>query len=104
MALGLKNFMENLVPWTYFGSILQILKLGMIGYNNKLQIIDQYLTVLALGLRIFMAISVFRTFLINFADIEMKLGMIVYDIELQIEFDFLCYLSIFDRVTSTMSW
>jgi hypothetical protein len=34
--------------------------------------------------------SIFRTFWIIFLDIEMKLGMIVYNDELQIKFEFRC--------------
>jgi hypothetical protein len=50
---------------------------------------------MALELKIFMKISVFRTFFeFNFADIEMKLGMIVFNNELQIKFEFLFYWSI----------
>jgi hypothetical protein len=46
-----------------------------------------------------MKISVFRTFfLIRFAYIEMKLGIIVYNNELQIKFEFRRYWSVFDRV------
>jgi hypothetical protein len=54
---------------------------------------DQYLTELwALKFRIFMKISVFRTFfLTNFSDTEMKLGMVAYNNELQIKFEFSCY-------------
>jgi hypothetical protein len=54
-------------------------------------VIDQYLTELwALGL--FMKMSVFPDiFWINFKDIEMKLGVIVYNNELQIKFEFRCY-------------
>jgi hypothetical protein len=47
---------------------------------------------MALGLGIFMTISVFPDiFWINFADIEMKLGMIVYNNELQIMIEFRRY-------------
>ena len=35
---------------------------------------------------------------LHFSDIEMKLGMIVYNDELQIKFEFRCYWSIFDWV------
>ena len=37
-------------------------------------------------------------FWINFSDIEMKLGMIAYNDELQVKFEFRCYWWIFDRV------
>jgi hypothetical protein len=40
---------------------------------------------MAFGLRIFMEISVFRTFL-NFADIEMKLLTIINHLQIQFEF------------------
>jgi hypothetical protein len=66
------------------------MKPGMIVYNNELQVKFEFCPywsifnrVMALGLRIFMKISVFWTFFkINFADFEMKLGMIVYNNEL----------------------
>jgi hypothetical protein len=35
---------------------------------------------------------------IHFADVEMKFGMIVYNNELQIKYEFRRYWSIFDRV------
>jgi hypothetical protein len=70
------------------------MKLGLIVYNNKLQIkfeFRRYWSIfdqgMALGLTIFMSFFVFRTiFRINFADIEMKLGMNVYNNELQIKY------------------
>jgi predicted transcriptional regulator len=69
--LGLKIFMKNSVFRTFFGLILKILKWNLVwlfpimSYRSTLSfvIIDQYLTELwALGLRIFMKISVFRIF------------------------------------------
>jgi hypothetical protein len=71
-------------------------------YRSSLSFVvnDQCFTDLwAVGLKIFMKISVFRTFFkINFSDIEMKLGMIVYNNELRIKFEFCCDWSIFERV------
>jgi hypothetical protein len=62
-------------------------------------VIDQYLTEFwALGLRIFMKIGFPDIFLINFSDIEMKLGMIVYNNKLKIKLEFRHYWLIFDRV------
>jgi hypothetical protein len=63
------------------------MKLVMIVYDNVLQINFNscchrsiFYKVTALGLVMFMEIYVFRTFcLIPFADIEMKLSMIVYN-------------------------
>jgi hypothetical protein len=54
---------------------------------------------MALGLRMFMKMSVSPDiFWINFEDIKMKLGMVVYNNELQISFDFCSSWSIIDRV------
>ena len=58
---------------------------------------------MALGLRIFVVNFCFPdTFWINFADIEMKLGMIVYIDKLQIKFEFHRYLQIIDFVWENM--
>jgi hypothetical protein len=106
-ALGLRNFMKMSVFRTFFGLILQILKWNLVwlftimSYRSSVGFVvtDQYLTELwALRLRIFMKICFPDIFWINFADIEMKLGMIVYNNELQIKFEFCRYWSIFDRV------
>jgi hypothetical protein len=59
-------------------------------------VIGQYLT---LEFGIFMKNFVFWTFFwINFSDIEMKRGMIAFNTELHIKFEFCSYWSIFDRV------
>jgi hypothetical protein len=74
----------------------------MMSYRSSLSsvVIEQYLTELwPLDLENFLENFCFSDiFWINFSDIEMKLGMIVYNIELQIKFEFCSYWSIFDRV------
>ena len=111
------------------------MKLGMIVYNDELQIKFEFRCywsifawVIALGLRIFMKISVFRTyfglflyahrktgrimlwrcpsmvisvfqtFFAIFADIRLKLGLLFCRKELQIRFTFQCDWFIFARV------
>jgi uncharacterized protein (UPF0332 family) len=82
------------------------MKPGMIVYNNELQIKFEFrrywsifYRVMALWLRIFHENFYFSDiYWINIADIEMKPGMIVYNNELQIKFEFRRYWSIFYRV------
>jgi hypothetical protein len=65
-------------------------------YRSSLSFVvtDQYLTeVWPMDAKL----SVFRTFSINCADIEMKLCQIVFNNELQIKFEFCRYWSIFDH-------
>jgi hypothetical protein len=95
-ALGLTIFMIN---FSYIEK-----KLGMIVYNDEIKceflcywsIFDRIM-----GLRILNFHENFcfpDIFWINFSEIEMKLGIIVYNNKLQIMFEFRCYWSIFKRV------
>jgi hypothetical protein len=89
---------------TFFRLNRQIMKWNLVwlftimSYRSSLSfvIIDQYLTELWANFHENFCYP--DIFWINFSDIEMKLGIIVYNNELQIKFEFRCYWSIFDRV------
>jgi hypothetical protein len=97
MIFGIQMYHEEKQVNFEYGCDPIIIK-GIIALGLKKLLENEFLFIFLIDGRIYwiqhVRPSVFcfpNIFWINFSDIEMKLGMIVYNDELQINFEFCCY-------------